>query len=671
MVDQQPDNPNTSEQKQDSKSLFDLARSAEKGGQAHEALQLYDQIVDKFQDNDEAEEFVALSRSLRASLLDKIQSQTMGPMQILMAVVVGFGVWILIGLGIAAIFSVDMRIWWSEKWHLVIIVSVAVLILLGISRWLEQKLALQTESKRRAVLAFLIVPLITLGMMAVIALGASRMALALELILILVAALVPAVTYYLFIVVRRPSIFNEFLANLSGLGLLSPHPTRQKLENEEGNVYVHLGYESQEERRTRVDSYFQRFESIYGLLRFDATDDDAISRSDFVAKLLDSIDRKTPELRMPEVNVLLTDIFRANLVIPIGLVTILTTLGWLLTLQPDLTAVLGQSDTPSQTNNVSVTPSQADMTGIPGSNNQGALVGAEDETVTGGSPDSNAISISASGSNSTDTPIAELVPTWTPAGFAFLGAYFFGIQMIFRRFVRRDLGPNAFMAFANRILLAWIGIWVVMAIYILVPEGNADVVKQALTDVATGPQEASGAWPPWIYGLAFVLGVFPRVLWQFLSVFATKLLFVKLVIPTVEPKQPLVELDGLTIWHEARLEEEDVENVPNMATVNVVDILLHTQIPAERLVSWIDQAILFSVLGPEPKGDQAGRREKLRNLGVRNATQIIEAWNATVEEKTALKTALGDGAANTIIRSIQIESNYNTVKAWRECTKYD
>lgn len=665
MPDQQP-KQNATEQQQDSKTLFHQARIADKGGQANEALQLYAQIVDKFKDNDEAEEFVSLSRSLRASLLEKIQSHAMGPMQMLMVAVIGFGVWILIGLGVAAIFSPDMRSWWAERWLTVIAVSVTVIVLLVISRWLEQKLALQTESKRRAVLAFIIVPFITLGMMAVIALGASRMALAMELILILVAALVPAVTYYLFIVVRRPSIFNEFLANLSGLGLLSPHPTRQRLETEEGNVYVHLGYESQEERRTRVDSYLQRFESIYGVLRFDATDGDTISRSDFVSKLLNSIDRKSPQLRMPEVNVLLTDIFRANLVIPIGLVTILTTLGWLLTVQPSFTLVLGQSATSSQTNQVAVATTPAEMASNPEISSS-----AEDGKVTDAGLGSTDKSNIASGLSSMGTPIAELVPIFTPAGFAFLGAYFFGIQMIFRRFVRRDLGPNAFMAFANRILLAWIGVWVVMAIYIVVPEGDADGVKQALTDVVTNPLEASTGWPPWIFGLAFVLGVFPRILWQFFSVLATKLLFIKLVIPTVEPKQPLVELDGLTIWHEARLEEEDVENVPNMASVNVVDILLHTQIPAERLVSWIDQAILYSVLGPEPKGDHSGRREKLRTLGIRNATQIIEAWNGSAEEKSALQAALSEGAATSIISSIQIESNFNSVKAWRECTKYD
>jgi hypothetical protein len=88
------------------------------------------------------------------------------------------------------------------------------------------------------------------------------------------------------------------------------------------------------------------------------------------------------------------------------------------------------------------------------------------------------------------------------------------------------------------------------------------------------------------------------------------------VLPSVEAAQPLHQLDGLTVWHETRLEEEDVENVPNMASVDVVELMLHTQIPMERLVSWIDQAILLTILGVAG----AETRDKLRKLGLRTAT---------------------------------------------------
>jgi len=507
----------------------------------------------------------------------------------------------------------------------VLVGAVVVIALFALSEWLEKRLALQTETRRRAILAFLVIPLITLSVMAVIALGASGMALALELIVILVAALVPAVTYYLFIVVRRPSLFNEFLANLSGLGLLAPHPVRETLRDSEGNVHTALGYESTEERNARVEGYLQRFESIFGTLRFDSDDGAPIRRSGFVARLLACIDKKTSGLDMPEVTIRLVDIFRANLVIPVGLVTILTSLGWLLAMQPD-------------------------------------LVGTQSALWSSGSDETGSASAAPG-----KTVVANLLPAFTPAGFAFLGAYFFGIQMIFRRFVRRDLGPNAYMAFANRILLAWIAIWVVLAIYDVAGAGEAPDGGDSET-ASTLAQITNGQWPPAIYGIAFLLGVFPRILWQFLNALVTKTPAIKRAIP--ETRQPLTRLDGLTIWHEARLEEEDVENIPNMATVNVVDVLLHTQIPAERLVSWIDQAILYSVLGPEEEQDENSRAFKLRQLGIRSATHIVECWEGSDPEKAALKEVLGDNRVETLVRAVQLESNFSVVKAWRESTKH-
>jgi hypothetical protein len=116
---------------------------------------------------------------------------------------------------------------------------------------------------------------------------------------------------------------------------------------------------------------------------------------------------------------------------------------------------------------------------------------------------------------------------------------------------------------------------------------------------------------------------------------------VKAVLPSVEAKQPLDELDGLTIWHEARLEEEDIENVPNMATADVVDLMLHTQIPAERLLDWVDQAILFKVLGPDKEKDlPTTRRGRLRIGGMRTATQLVHAYELGDKSKRDLLSKL-------------------------------
>src|SRR6266536_5509957 len=99
----------------------------------------------------------------------------------------------------------------------------------------------------------------------------------------------------------------------------------------------------------------------------------------------------------------------------------------------------------------------------------------------------------------------------------------------------------------------------------------------------------------------------------------------------MESGLPVSKLDGLTVWHEARQEEEDIENIPNMATTEIVDLTLRTRFSPDRIIDWVDQAILFTYLGPdqkEQKEDKKGgsRRDLLRLHGIRTATSLIEAF---------------------------------------------
>jgi len=56
-------------------------------------------------------------------------AETMGPMGLIMATALGFGGWILIGLGVAAIFSAAWRTWWSANWIWVLVGAIVVIAL--------------------------------------------------------------------------------------------------------------------------------------------------------------------------------------------------------------------------------------------------------------------------------------------------------------------------------------------------------------------------------------------------------------------------------------------------------------------------------------------------------------------------------------------------------------
>jgi hypothetical protein len=205
--------------------------------------------------------------------------------------------------------------------------------------------------------------------------------------------------------------------------------------------------------------------------------------------------------------------------------------------------------------------------------------------------------------------LLALIPNLTPPTVAFLGAYFYSLQMLFRRYVRNDLRGSAYIAVLIRTVLALIGVWVLSSI---LPE----VFK--ISD-------------EWMLVVAFVVGVFPLVVWQVISGLARR--GFSWALPTLESTLGLSKLDGLTVWHESRLEEEDIENVPNMATADIVDLMVNTRIPAGRIVDWVDQAILLTHLGGTPKKGNVGdkknndgdsSRQALLNYGIRTASSLIE-----------------------------------------------
>ena len=253
----------------------------------------------------------------------------------------------------------------------------------------------------------------------------------------------------------------------------------------------------------------------------------------------------------------------------------------------------------------------------------------------------------------TDLPPAELSQQWiaaldpeqTPVRFAFLGAYFFSVQMLFRRFVRRDLRASAYVGVSLRIVLAVIATWVAVL---------------ALSDQATPDQLAL---------LGFVIGVFPRTVWQVVQAALKRVFMAGVLVPTLKTQLPVSDLDGLTVWHEARLEEEDIENIPNMATADPVELMLNTRFSGDRIVDWIDQAILYTDLGVD-EGLEA--RQRLRAHGIRTATSLIEVYQLSGlrGDSEAFEAILpGKGKQRSPIRSLvataSVNPNLELIWIWR------
>jgi hypothetical protein len=395
---------------------------------------------------------------------------------------------------------------------------------------------------------------------------------------ILVACLVPAMMYYLFIVSRKGSLLNEFIANLDRLGLL---------QQKNGELTI--------SRTRRVEAYLQKFEATFGPIeepaRNAATSEEPKMAAQ-AAKLM---------------RVSIAGVFLSEAALPVLIVTVIMALFWVVTLPP-------------------------------------VKIDVAERLLSLGATSNPQLKI--------ETDLAPwwqaLRPNLFPATAAFLGAYFFSLQLLFRRYLRRDIRPNIYVGVALRILLAVTGIW----------------IFQGLAQYSASTDQVTTAW---LIAWGFILGVFPRVLLQFMEGVARKLMPTALL-PSVKSDLPISDLDGLTLWHEARLEDEDIENVPNMASADLPELMINTRFPAHRVIDWVDQAILYTCIGSEGKKE---RRDRLRLHGIRTATALTEAYRQASEkdkDSGEFERILGTNPRSeirSIVDVIETMPNTRLVRTWR------
>jgi hypothetical protein len=179
---------------------------------------------------------------------------------------------------------------------------------------------------------------------------------------------------------------------------------------------------------------------------------------------------------------------------------------------------------------------------------------------------------------------------WDVLKFAFLGAYAFIVQSLIRRFFQSDLRPSAYAGAVLRIIVVLV---------------TMVALHQLLGPVTSISTEAA---------VAFVVGFFPVIAFQALQRVAAATL--RVFVPQLTPDYPLDQLDGLNVWYEARLVEEGIEDMQNLATANLVDVILHTRVPVGRLVDWVDQAQLYLHLDRAERGYRERRLVRARKPAV-------------------------------------------------------
>lgn len=189
-------------------------------------------------------------------------------------------------------------------------------------------------------------------------------------------------------------------------------------------------------------------------------------------------------------------------------------------------------------------------------------------------------------------------PRQEAMNYAFLGAYFFMIGTVVRRYVRGDLKPKAYSSITVRIILAIIGAWVLEIMY--------------------------GADNRLVLVLAFVVGFFPETLMVLIQEWLREK-GIKQGVSSVQQQHPLTVLEGIDVYDRARLQDEGIVNIESLAHHDLIELMLETRIPLTRLIDWVDQAILYIHLSsPTTHSAEGGSalRAKIKQSGIRTATDL-------------------------------------------------
>jgi hypothetical protein len=208
----------------------------------------------------------------------------------------------------------------------------------------------------------------------------------------------------------------------------------------------------------------------------------------------------------------------------------------------------------------------------------------------------------------------SFAPQANTVAFGFLGAYFFGINLILRRYSRDDLRPKAYSTITVRVIVAVLLGWLVQVVAPDWPQLGAALLV-----------------------VAFLVGIVPETFLTFLQeVYRTK--WVGTLTRDMEEPVPLKNLEGIDLYDRARLQDEGIANVEALANHDLIDLLLETRVPAARLIDWVDQAILHLHTRCSPKK----LRDALRQAGIRTASDLVTVY---ATHRKALIGTLGRSVA--------------------------
>jgi hypothetical protein len=221
--------------------------------------------------------------------------------------------------------------------------------------------------------------------------------------------------------------------------------------------------------------------------------------------------------------------------------------------------------------------------------------------------------------------LTDAAKSASPLTWALLGAYFYALTLIVRRWMLADLTTNVLWKINVRIVLTVI-------------------LGSLLVALGAGAEGATGAFGEWAAALGFMVGIVPDL---FLRWVAQQLKRVGGIdaeeTGLFAPSELQSKLDGISFWQVDRLGEEGIESVHDLAMKEIPSLLIKTRFDTALLLNWVDRALLCTQVDDD--------LPVFKCAHLSTGTDLM-AVLARPDGMATLLQGLHDGAANCAARGV-------------------
>jgi hypothetical protein len=224
--------------------------------------------------------------------------------------------------------------------------------------------------------------------------------------------------------------------------------------------------------------------------------------------------------------------------------------------------------------------------------------------------------------------------------WGWLGAYVYALILTLRRFLDYDLNPNVYVFACNRFLLAF--------------------VVCSIVGIGLGAYSATARVPldvnlTTVYIVSFFIGFFPEQGMTWITITAQRALKQQ---SGVVKEVALAEVDGMSIWQQGRMQQANIENVQNLATADIPNLVVGTPFTLNQIIDWVDQAILLLY-------SSEAQLTALENAAIRCASDILVIAKTGHLDDLAEASGLKSSELTVLCKVLQSALNIQLICRYR------